>query len=73
MQHKLTLMRDKTTPTMAFRRLLNEIGMLICYEVTRDLALPEIEIETPMARMRAPAAVDERLNGGYIVPGLGDG
>ena len=54
-QHKLMLMRDKTTPTMAFRRLLNEIGMLICYEVTRDLPLAEIEIETPLAKTKAPA------------------
>ena len=36
-QHKLTLMRDKTRSTKGFRQLLNEIGMLLCYEVTRDL------------------------------------
>jgi uracil phosphoribosyltransferase len=60
-QHKLTLMRDKTTPTMVFRRLLNEIGMLICYEVTRDLPLAEIEIETPLARTKAPTLTGKDL------------
>ena len=38
-QHKLTLMRDKERSTKGFRQLLNEIGMLLCYEVTRDLPL----------------------------------
>ena len=47
-QHKLSLMRDKERSTKAFRQLLNEIGMLLCYEVTRDLPLEEIEIETPL-------------------------
>ena len=49
-QHKLTLMRDKDRSTKAFRQLLNEIGMLLCYEVTRDLPLTTVEIETPLAR-----------------------
>jgi uracil phosphoribosyltransferase len=47
-QHKLTLMRDKERSTKGFRQLLNEIGMLLCYEVTRDLRTEEIEIETPL-------------------------
>jgi uracil phosphoribosyltransferase len=46
-QHKLTLMRKKDTSTKSFRQLLKEIGSLICYEVTRDLPLPTVEIETP--------------------------
>ena len=50
-QHKLTLIRDKTISTKSFRELLKEIGMLLCYEVTRDLPLTEVEIETPLARM----------------------
>ena len=50
MQHKLTLMRDKKRSTKAFRELFNEIGMLLCYEVTRDLPLEMIEIETPLRR-----------------------
>ncbi len=51
-QHKLTLMRDKKRSTKGFRQLLNEIGMLLCYEVTRDLPLEHIEIETPLTTMR---------------------
>jgi uracil phosphoribosyltransferase len=47
-QHKLTLMRDKERSTQGFRRLLNEIGMLLAYEVTRDLPLEPVEIETPI-------------------------
>ncbi|MEX0627274.1 MAG: uracil phosphoribosyltransferase, partial [Cucumibacter sp.] len=42
-QHKLTIMRDKDTSTASFRRLLREIALLLCYEVTRDLELEEIE------------------------------
>ncbi|HEV2954799.1 MAG TPA: uracil phosphoribosyltransferase [Xanthobacteraceae bacterium] len=60
-QHKLTLMRDKTRSTKAFRQLLHEIGMLLCYEVTRDLPLEAIEIETPMAHMRAPVLAGKKL------------
>jgi uracil phosphoribosyltransferase len=47
-QHKLTLMRDKERSTKGFRQLLNEIGMLLCYEVTRDLPMERIQIETPL-------------------------
>jgi len=53
-QHKLTLVRDKSRSTESFRRLLKEIGTLLCYEVTRDLPLVEIEIETPLARIMSP-------------------
>jgi uracil phosphoribosyltransferase len=52
-QHKLTLIRDKNRSTKSFRELLKEIGMLLCYEVTRDLPLTDVEIETPLARMIA--------------------
>ena len=48
-QHKLTIMRDKNTGTKEFRELVGEIGMLMCYEATRDLPLKEAEIETPVA------------------------
>ena len=50
-QHKLTLMRRKETSTTSFRRLLNEIGSLMAYEVTREMPTQELEIETPMERM----------------------
>jgi len=60
-QHKLTLMRDKNRSTKAFRQLLHEIGMLLCYEVTRDLPLEPIQIETPMASMRSPVLAGKKL------------
>jgi len=49
-QHKLTIMRDKNTSTKDFRELLNEISMLMAYEVTRDLPLEDIEVETPICK-----------------------
>ena len=53
-QHKLTLMRSKDTSTSNFRRLLREISMLLAYEVCRDLPVTMVDIETPIAPMRAP-------------------
>src|ERR1700760_773154 len=53
-QHKLTLMRDKRTPTAHFRQLLREIALLLTYEVMRPLRLTTIRIETPVAGMDAP-------------------
>jgi uracil phosphoribosyltransferase len=52
-QHKLTLMRRRETSTTNFRRLLNEIGALMAYEVTRDAPMHEIEITTPLETMRS--------------------
>tara|TARA_Y100000588_G_C14231544_1_gene915499 strand:- start:1596 stop:2225 length:630 start_codon:yes stop_codon:yes gene_type:complete len=49
-QHKLTLIRDKNTGAKDFRELVKEISMLMCYEVTRDLPLEEVEIETPVSK-----------------------
>jgi uracil phosphoribosyltransferase len=60
-QHKLTLMRKKDTSTKSFRQLLKEIGALLCYEVTRDLPLEDIEIETPLTTMMAPQLVGKKL------------
>lgn len=60
-QHKLTLLRDKTRTTSGFRRLVNEIGMLLCYEVTRDLPLAMITIETPLASMTSPLLAGKKL------------
>ncbi|MBV9218309.1 MAG: uracil phosphoribosyltransferase [Methylobacteriaceae bacterium] len=60
-QHKLTLMRNAKRSTKGFRQLLNEIGMLLCYEITRDLPLELIEIETPLARMMAPQIAGKKL------------
>ncbi len=53
-QHKLTLMRKKETSTAGFRRLLQEISMLLGYEVTRDMPLTYETIETPITTMNAP-------------------
>ena len=60
-QHKLTLIREKDRSTKSFRELLKEIGMLICYEVTRDLPLAEVEIETPLVRSRQPKIAGKKL------------
>jgi len=60
-QHKLTLMRDKTRSTKVFRELFSEIGALLCYEATRDLALEDIEIETPFATMKSPVLAGKKL------------
>jgi uracil phosphoribosyltransferase len=54
LQHKLTLLRQKERSTNSFRNLVAEISMLLAYEVTRDLPLYYEEIETPLAKMRAP-------------------
>jgi uracil phosphoribosyltransferase len=60
-QHKLTLIRDKNRSTKSFRELLKEIGMLLCYEVTRDLPLTQVEIDTPLARMMSPQISGKKL------------
>ena len=60
-QHKLTLMRDKTTSTKGFRQLLREIATLLCYEVTRDLSLAPVQIETPMMPMQAQVLAGKKL------------
>lgn len=60
-QHKLTLMRQKDTSTKSFRQLLKEIGGLICYEVTRDLPLEQVEVETPLATLQAPTLAGKKL------------
>jgi uracil phosphoribosyltransferase len=60
-QHKLTLIRDKARSTKSFRELLKEIGMLLCYEVTRDLPLAEVQIETPLTRATARRIAGKKL------------
>jgi uracil phosphoribosyltransferase len=60
-QHKLTLMRDKTTSTKSFRQLLREIATLLCYEVTRDLSLDTVQIETPLMPMEAKMLAGKKL------------
>ncbi len=60
-QHKLTLLREKNISTKAFRELLKEIGMLLCYEITRDLPLADIDIETPLTPMKSPQIAGKKL------------
>jgi len=60
-QHKLTLMRAKETPTAVFRQLLREISQLLAYEVTRGLPLTTKQIETPMRSMDAPTLAGKKL------------
>lgn len=64
-QHKLTIMRDKNTGTKDFRELLTEISMLMAYEVTRNLPLEEVEIETPLVKTKANIISGKKLG---IVP-----
>lgn len=60
-QHKLTLLRQKATPTSEFRRLAREISLLMAYEVTRDLPLDPVAIETPLEPMDAPFLSGKKL------------
>ncbi len=60
-QHKVSLMRDKETGTKEFRELLEEISMLMAYEVTRDLPMKEIEIETPICRTKTKVISGKKL------------
>ena len=75
-QHKLTLMREKTTSTKTFRHLLKEISLLMGYEITRKLPLATRIIETPLCEMRAPVIEGKKM---AVVPilraglGMADG
>mgnify|MGYP003369344683 FL=1 len=64
-QHKLTLMRDKNTGSKDFRELLTEISMLMGYEITRNVQLEEIEIETPVTKTKSKVISGKKLG---IVP-----
>ena len=60
-KHKLTLMRDRATTTAEFRRLMREVGMLLAYELTRDLELTMRRIETPIVAIDAPVLLGKKL------------
>ena len=64
-QHKLTLIRDKSTGSKDFRELVKEVAMLMAYEVTRDLVLEEVEIETPVTKTSAKVISGKKLG---IIP-----
>ena len=60
-QHKLTLLRDRETTTRDFKQLVNEIAMLMAYEVTKDLPIEPVEIETPLERMIGRQVAGKKL------------
>jgi len=60
-QHKLTILRDKRTSTRDFKQLVNEIAMLMAYEVTKDLALESVEIETPLEKTSGSQVAGKKL------------
>ena len=60
-QHKLTKMRKKDTPTNHFRQLLREISLLLAYEITRNLNMTEVNIDTPLEEFRAPTLDGKKL------------
>src|SRR5438309_6041929 len=60
-QHKLSLMRDRDTPTAEFRRLLREISLLLAYEATRELPLAAAELDTPLERASFPLLAGKKL------------
>ena len=64
-QHKLTQIRQKDTSTTQFRQMINEIGGLLVYEITRDLPLEQIEIETPVAKTKANVIAGKKM---VVVP-----
>lgn len=64
-QHKLSLMRDKDCGTKDFRQLLEEVGMLMAYEITRSLPLKEIEVETPICKCKTKVIAGKKLG---VVP-----
>lgn len=61
LQHKISLLRDKSTGTKEFRDLVGEIAMLLCYEATRDLPTEEVEIETPIAVAKTKVLAGRKL------------
>jgi uracil phosphoribosyltransferase len=60
-QHKLTLMRMEETPSAEFRRLLRELSMLMAYEVTRDIPLTKVDINTPVAKTKSPVIDGKKI------------
>ena len=75
-KHKLSMMRDKATPTTLFRQLLKEIALLMGYEITRELPMTTAKIETPITTMDAPVIAGKKI---AVVPilraglGMADG
>src|SRR5262249_26393514 len=60
-QHKLSYLRDKDTPTVHFRKLANEVTLLLTYEATKDFPTEDVEIETPLERMTTKRISGKRV------------
>jgi len=60
-QHKLSLMRDKDTPTPIFRQLMKEVSQLLAYEITREMPMEQLVVETPMGETEAPFIKGRKL------------
>lgn len=60
-QHKLTFIRDKNTGTKEFRELVDEVAALMAYEITRDMPLREVEVETPVAKAKCKVLAGKKL------------
>jgi uracil phosphoribosyltransferase len=60
-QHKLTYIRDKNTGTKEFRELVDEVAALMAYEITRDMPLREVEVETPLAKAKCQVLAGKKL------------
>jgi uracil phosphoribosyltransferase len=60
-QHKLSLMRDKATPTLIFRQLMKEVSQLLAYEITREMPMEQRAVETPMGETEAPFIKGRKL------------
>ena len=60
-QHKLSIMRDKTTSVKEFRELASEVAMLMCYEATRDLPVEQVEVETPIAMAKVKKIAGKKM------------
>ena len=60
-QHKLSILRDKTTSVKEFRELVGEIAMLMCFEATRDLPLEDVAVETPVATAHCRRLAGKKL------------
>src|SRR5947209_13416622 len=60
-QHKLSYLRDRSTPTVHFRKLVNEVTLLLTYEATKDFPTEDVEIETPLERTRTPRIAGKKV------------
>ena len=66
-QHKITLLRSKTTPTVLFRSTVEEISMMMCYEALRDIKMRPIDVETPLEKCQSPRITGKKV---AVVPVL---